>query len=61
MHIPNPVLTEPQLDSMFADFKDVSHRFDAYLNKDGTKGYQRAYCLNRGNKHRYNRFQWCPL
>jgi hypothetical protein len=42
MHRPNPVLTEPQLDSMFADFKDVSHRFDAYLNKDGTKGYQRA-------------------
>ena len=42
MHRPNPVLTEPQLDSMFADFKDVSHRFDAYLDRDVTNGYQTA-------------------
>ena len=42
MHRPNLFLTESELDSMFAGFKDLSHRFGEHLDKDGTKGYHIA-------------------
>lgn len=42
MHRPSPILREPQFESMFADFKDVSHRFDTYLYRDETTRYQTA-------------------